>query len=294
MSQILTGASTAPARRSRHSPRDLYANRKLAEGYPAMEAMALKQFSATLDMQPDETARIELLIERLNRLIDLAPGMNIAVVGCGPKPCTLRVLSERQYNVIGIEPVASFVTAARAYLQNEAAVVTGAAENIPLPDGSQHLVLCDSVLEHVISPTRSLMEMQRVLAPGGIAYIATTNKYKFSIRGRNGEYVFPFFNWLPRLLKECLVFQHLHYKPALANYSQFPAVHWFTYSELCRLGREAGFARFYSPIDLLDDDDPTLRRKSLKQWLVNRVKYNPLLRAIALTQRGNAIVMLKN
>ena len=49
------------------------------------------------------------------------------------------------------------------------------------------------------------------------------------------------------------MFQMLHYEPQLANYNARPAVHWFSFPDLCRLGREAGFAQFYSPLDLIDD-----------------------------------------
>jgi len=35
---------------------------------------------------------------------------------------------------------------------------------------------------------------------GGIAYITTTNRLRFSLRGDNGEYNVRFFNWLPRVV----------------------------------------------------------------------------------------------
>jgi ubiquinone/menaquinone biosynthesis C-methylase UbiE len=185
------------------------------------------------------------------------------------------------------------VEAAREYIGAQDSVLQGAAEAMPFDDNSQHIVFCDSVLEHVVSPSKSLDEMFRVLAPGGIAIITTTNKFRISLAGHNGEYKRRYFNWLPKLVKECFVFQHLHYDPTLANYSELPAVHWFSYATLCELGRQAGFARFYSPLDLLDLNDPVLRKNKLKRWIVSKVKLNPWLRALALTQRGDTIIMLK-
>ena len=135
--------------------------------------------------------------------------------------------------------------------------------------------------------------MRRVLAPGGIAFVTTTNRHKFSFKGRNGEYHYRFFNWLPNIIKECLVFQHLHYDPRLANYTQLPAVHWFTYAELCQLGRHAGFAQFYSLLDLLDGNDPAIEKSAVKRWALDKFKFNPWLRALALTQKGDTIIMLK-
>ncbi|HKQ08533.1 MAG TPA: class I SAM-dependent methyltransferase [Blastocatellia bacterium] len=293
MSQSLTQVSDNPLPPEAVSRRDLYADRRLAEGYPGLDRLALKNFTATLDAQPDDSTRLDRLLGRLNRLIDLERARNIVVLGCGPRPQTVKHLLERRFNAIGVEPVPLFVEAAREYLNDTVHVMEGAAERIPVADGSQQIVFCDSVLEHVVSPTRSLDEMHRVLAPGGIAFITTTNRYRFSITGDNGEFMFRFFNWLPALLKESLVHHHLHYDPRLANYSQLPAVHWFSYAELCRLGREAGFAQFYSLLDLIDTSDPGVSGSRLKRWLADRLKFNPWLRTLALTQRGDTIIMLK-
>jgi ubiquinone/menaquinone biosynthesis C-methylase UbiE len=293
MSQSLTQVTDQPLPDRAPSPGDLYAGRRLAEGYPGLDHLALKKFTATLDAQADDTPRLERLLARLNRLIDLDSARNLVVLGCGPRPQTVKHLLERRFNVIGVEPVPLFVESARAYLNNAARILEGAAERIPVADASQHIVFCDSVLEHVVSPTRSLDEMYRVLAPGGIAFITTTNRQRFSITGDNGEFLFRFFNWLPPLLKESFVHHHLHYDPRLANYTQLPAVHWFTYAELCKLGRQAGFAQFYSLLDLLDADDPTIGGSRLKRWFAAKLKFNPWIRALALTQRGDTIIMLK-
>lgn len=293
MSQSLTQVSDKPRPADAPPARDLYAGRRLAEGYPSLDRLSLKNFTATLDAQPDATPRLERLLGRLDRLIPLDDARNVIVLGCGPRPQTVKHLRERRFKVIGVEPVPLFVESARAYLGDDASVMEGAAERIPVADASQHIVFCDSVLEHVVSPTRSLDEMHRVLRPGGIAFITTTNRLRFSITGDNGEFLFRFFNWLPPLVKESLVHHHLHYDPSLANYTQLPAVHWFTYSELCRLGRQSGFAQFYSLLDLIDGNDPAVSGSRLKRWVAERLKFNPWLRTLALTQRGDTIIMLK-
>src|SRR5581483_8871877 len=102
MSQTLTQASDTQRPAEAGSQRDLYADRRLSEGYPGLDRLALKNFTAVLEAQPDA-----------------------------------------------------------------AHIVEGACERIPVADGSQQIVFCDSVLEHVVSLTRSLDEMYRVLAPGG-------------------------------------------------------------------------------------------------------------------------------
>jgi len=126
----------------------------------------------------------------------------------------------------------------------------------------------------------------------------TTNRQRISLTGENGEYNVPFFHWLPRSVQESFVFLHLHYRPSLANYTQRPAVHWFSYADLCALGRQAGFAQFYSPLDLRRRSDVPLtanpvKRLLLQSRLLEAIQRSAWLRALALTQLGSNIVMLK-
>jgi 2-polyprenyl-3-methyl-5-hydroxy-6-metoxy-1,4-benzoquinol methylase len=43
------------------------------------------------------------------------------------------------------------------------------------PDGSRDIVLCLSVLEHLTEPQRTLREIRRLLAPGGVALLNVPN-----------------------------------------------------------------------------------------------------------------------
>jgi SAM-dependent methyltransferase len=279
-------------------PADLYATRKLSEGYPDLEQLAFEQFVTSQRAKPDDAPRVEWLLRLLGRLIALDGTQTICVIGCGPVPQPIRVLRGLGYSVTGVEPVPLFVKAAGEYLGDPNAVVQGAAESIPLPSESQDLVIFDNVLEHVESPLVSLTEIFRVLKPGGITYLTTTNRHRFSLVGENFEYNVPFFNWYPRLLKESYIFRHLHYEPRIANYTERPAVHWFSYADLCALGRLAGFAQFYSPLDLRTRADARSSTNPLKRWLLggwplDAVQRNPLLRSLALTQLGGEVVMLR-
>lgn len=47
------------------------------------------------------------------------------------------------------------------------------AEKLPFPDNSVDAVLSESLLEHVSDPQAAVMEMTRVLKPGGIIYAST-------------------------------------------------------------------------------------------------------------------------
>jgi hypothetical protein len=90
------------------------------------------------------------------------------------------------------------------------------------------------------------------------------------------------------------VHHHLHFDPRLANYSLRPAVHWFTYASLCGLGRDVGFSRFYSIVDLVTPFDDTIASSAFRRSVLRMVQQRPLLRAFALTQIGSTIVMVKS
>src|SRR5712692_2654124 len=221
---------------------DLYRERKFTDGYLDLERLAVEWFSKN---QLDSSCVIESVLRCIGRMIDLGHGLKtVCDIGCGPNPTTLRWLRERGFTAVGIEPVTGFVEAGCGMLDDPKGVLQGTAERVPLPDESQRVVLLESVLEHVDSPRQAIGEAYRVLAPGGVLFVYTTNRYRISLAGRNGEFRVPFYNFFPDIVKESYVFDHLHYNPKLANYFSLPAVHWFCFSDLCKLGRDAGFSKF--------------------------------------------------
>lgn len=277
----------------------LYTNRKLSAGYPDLEHLGsiYKKEQNLKRKNQQHILRINkksFQIELFLRLVNLNYLSKRALdIGCGPTPIFVKELIENGLDAKGIEPVDEMYKLAKEFLSDESRVIKGYAEKIPVPDNSQSFVMLNSVLEHVISPISALNEIYRVLEPGGVAYISTTNKHMFS----NDEYIKRFYQWYPSILKESYVFMHLHYQPELARYSSRPAVHWYSYSDLCKLGREAGFFSFYSLIDLISEDDlkNDLHFGSFKRFLFRYSKYNPLLRSLILTFTGigGTIFMVK-
>ena len=271
----------------RSKARALYAERPLADGHPDIEARALCVKS---EASPRPNLTVDTLLKLIGRAMDLPIDQKTAaIVGCGPVPTTVKRFTELGWSCVGVEPVDEFVSSAREYLGQDDAILKGCAEDLPLADCSQTIVFMENVLEHVDSPLRSLDEAYRVLAPGGVLYITTTNRLRIT----NGEYAIPFYQWLPRLVKESYIHQHLHFEPKFARYSSRPAVHWFSYADLCDLGRTAGFHRFYSRLDLSSNSDSEVRRGRLRRAAASLARYNPWLRSLALTQIGGNIFMLK-
>jgi SAM-dependent methyltransferase len=270
----------------------LYQHRSLTEGYPNLQQIGSEYYTTG----EDQTAERDVsdILKAIHTLVQpTADGRRAVVVGCGPNPRALKHLLQNGYDAVGVEPIEPFVSRAQQAVNEARRVLLGCAENLPLDDDSQQVVWMESVLEHVDSVEKSLAEAYRVLAPGGVLYVQTTNRWRFSILGRNQEFRIPFFNWFPDLVKECYVFSHLHYKPHLANYATRPAVHWFSYPDLCRFGREAGFAQFYSLLDVLPSDNPRVRKSLLRRTLFGLVRRNHWLKALALSQVGGTVFMWK-
>ncbi len=234
----------------------------------------------------------EDLLKCLDVLVDLDKlDRRAVVIGCGPSPRVLRDLAASGFSAIGIEPVGEAVRQARAFLHGVAEVQKGTAEDIPLPDDSQSLVLLENVLEHVDSVRKTLEECYRILKPGGLLYILTTNRHRFSLTGINWEFSTRFYNWFPRTVRESYVYSQLHHRPDLARYSPRPAVHWFTHADLCACGRDVGFARFYAFCDLswrIAD-----KQGNLLWRMKRRLLRNPWVRAWVISQSAGELFMWK-
>lgn len=271
-----------------HAPERARERRRfLAESSPELEALELAHRP---EDPPAVHARVERIVRCAMRLSScVARHPRVAVVGCGPTPAALDVLGAMGLDAVGIEPVSAFVERWRA-TGRPGTVLHGAAEALPLADGSVGLVLMENVLEHVDSADQALAECHRVLAPGGVLFIKTTNRLMVT----NDEYTVPLFQWLPALLRECVIHQQQRYDPSLARFTTRPAVHWFTYAGLCRLGRSAGFYRFFSLTDALRIDDPEIDGHPLRGRILGAVQRRPLVRCLALTQLpGSTVFMVR-
>ncbi len=103
-------------------------------------------------------------------LLDLKPGQTVADVGCGIGD-DARALVERitpDGKVIGLDTSEAMIERATAVGVTQGlhfAVADAAA--LPLEDGSCDAVRADRMLQHVEDPLGVLLEMRRVLKPGG-------------------------------------------------------------------------------------------------------------------------------
>ena len=153
-------------------------------------------------------------------------------VGCGVGLYT-EYWHSRGARVTGIDADESQITVARARAEFDGVSIRyerAEADHLPFDDASFDIVFANSILEHVTNWEACVVEWIRVLEPGGLLWIETTNV----LCPRQSEYRWlPMYSWWPRPLKGLVVRLAERY-PALANHSSRPALHWFSYSRLRR------------------------------------------------------------
>jgi SAM-dependent methyltransferase len=96
-------------------------------------------------------------------------GLDVLDAGCG-EGYMGRLLAERGARVVGADISDSLLAAARAHGDAERLglrYTVASLEDLPEPDDSFDLVVCNHVLSDVSDPGRALTELGRVLRPGG-------------------------------------------------------------------------------------------------------------------------------
>ena len=113
----------------------------------------------------------------------------------------------------------------------------GSAAKLPWPDASVDICLSPELLEHVKDWEMCIAESSRVLRPGGILYLSTTNK----LCPVQHEFGLPGYSWYPSSLKHRYERLAVTTRPELVNHAKYPAVNWFSYYGLRRYLGERGF-----------------------------------------------------
>ena len=112
-------------------------------------------------------------IAAVQKLAAAQSGDRVLEVGCGGG----HVLEQFPYAVrTGLDLSSEMLARARARLGIGIRLLRGAAEAIPLADGSCDVVLCTEVLEHTRTPAAVIAELVRVVRPGGRVVVSIPNE----------------------------------------------------------------------------------------------------------------------
>ena len=166
-------------------------------------------------------------------------GLDIVDVGCGAGTQTLMWAADG-HRAQGIDISAPLIELARQRAEEGALAArfhVGSATALDLPDASVDIVLVSELLEHLPQWQPCVDEALRVLRPGGVIYLSTTNW----LCPRQQEFSLPGYSWYPAAIKRRCERLAVTTHRQWVQYATFPAVHWFSFYQLRRYLAARGF-----------------------------------------------------
>ena len=136
---------------------------------------------SNLDEHVNECMQSSLLMaERVKDEINELKPKCILEIGCSAGlNCYALQLAFPDARVVGIEPEREAIEVAESMKDlnglSSLEFIQGIGENLPLVDGSVDLIVCHTVIEHVINVSEVIQEMSRVLSRNGVAHLEAPN-----------------------------------------------------------------------------------------------------------------------
>lgn len=204
---------------------------------------------------------IQGAVMRLRRQHGLAEkNLDIADIGCNAGTQSI-LWAKDGHRVHGIDingPLLDLATKRSSEAGLEIDFRLGSATALPWADGSMDVCLVPELLEHVADWKSCLNEATRILRPGGVVYLSTTNR----LCPRQQEFNLPMYSWYPAPLKRHYEKLSVTRRPDLVNYAKYPAVNWFTFYGLRRELVSKGFVAL-DRFDITDTQTKGLAGKVL-------------------------------
>jgi ubiquinone/menaquinone biosynthesis C-methylase UbiE len=216
-------------------------------------------------------ATIQATILRLMGPRDEA--MHIADVGCGAGTQT-RLWAARGHIAHGADINAALIDLARQRAAQDRLAVefsVASATGLPWADASMDVCIAPELLEHVADWTACIEQFVRVLKPGGVLYLSTSNVLCPS----QEEFDLPMYSWYPAPFKRHFEELARTTHPELAGHATYPAVNWFSYYGLRRILAGHGL-QCLDRFDMID----LAPRPLLVRSLVRLVRALPPLRLL--------------
>jgi SAM-dependent methyltransferase len=192
-------------------------------------------------------------LKYFRRIKPLSPDFKFLDAGCGPGLLT-EFMIEQGVNGAGVDIDKALVATASKRLAErgrKGGFVVGRVEQLPYKDRTFDICVANSILEHAIDWEATLREITRVLKTDGLLVFYTTNRLHPFQDEVNG---FPFYPWIPHRLKTPILAWIMKHRPDLVNYTDLPAIHWFSYEKVKPFLRELGY-RVSTRLDLVEQSD---------------------------------------
>lgn len=198
---------------------------------PASDAEGFVEYYAGQSLTPEAKRRSQRIFELVTRVVGRAgEKLDVADIGCGPGAQSL-VWALAGHRVHGVDINEGLLALARKRADEAGFAVDfclGSATNLPFADASMDVCLAPEILEHVPDWQACLREFSRILRPGGVLYLSTTNR----LCPVQMEYNLPLYSWYPSRLKRHCERLAVTTRREWVSYATYPAVHWFTFYEL--------------------------------------------------------------
>ena len=207
-------------------------------------------------------------LKYLRRARPLSPNLRMLDVGCGPGLFTEFII-DQGVDAQGVDIDPALVKAAKTRIDargGNGRFLVGRVEQLPYQERVFDICVANSILEHAKDWQATLEEVTRVLKPGGLLVFYTTNRLHPFQTEING---FPFYPWIPGPLKTRILALIMKRRPDMVNYTEFPAINWFTYQQVRRFLERRGYD-VSTRLDLVEPSD-------LKGW---KAAARPALRLI--------------
>lgn len=144
-----------------------------------------------------ESFKIENAIRHLQNIERIVPVGKLLDIGCG-EGLLLSAAERRGWDVCGVEFSPQAAAMAKEVFRDR--IIQGTLQSAAFPDEQFDVVTMIDVIEHVYDPASELLEIKRILRPGGIVYLLTPDcgsffskimgKYWFEIKPREHIYYF--------------------------------------------------------------------------------------------------------
>ncbi len=250
------------------------------------------QYYAAASETPEALARFAAVQDLVLRVIREERGdagvLDMADIGCGAGTQSL-LWARAGHRPHGIDINESLIAIARERAARSGRALdfsAGTATKLPWPDASMDVCLLPELLEHVADWQPCLDECVRVLKPGGVLYVSTTNV----LCPVQQEFDLPLYSWYPASLKRYWVRRALSDRPELVNHAKFPAVNWFSFYSLRGALARRGF-RCRDRFQVMSADG----RGRLIGACVKLVRSQPILRWLGQMATPYAMVVaIKN
>lgn len=175
--------------------------------------------------------------------------LDVGDVGCGAGT-QCRMWAKLGHRVSGVdvnEPLIHLAQQRASDAGLDIQFQVGSATALPWADQSMDVCLVPELLEHVLDWQSCVNEAARVVRPGGLLFLSTTNV----LCPKQQEFSLPLYSWYPGPLKRYCERLAVTTHPAIANYAKYPAVHWFSFYGLQDFLEPLGF-RSLDRFDLVD------------------------------------------